>query len=139
VPPGAEVVERGVVAVAGADVVDDHEGAAGAQRAGDPVEERRRRIGVHERLDGEGQVEAGQVVGQRGGVGHHKAHVAQQRAAAGGVAVRQPDLHWADRDPDDLHRPPPREVQRAVPTPQPRSSTRRSPAPSWSSTRARAW
>jgi hypothetical protein len=112
VPPGAEVVERGVVAVADADVVDDHERAAGAQRAGDPVEERRRRIAVHERLDGEGQVEAGHVVGQRGEVGHRTAHAAPQRAAAGGVAGRQPDLRGADRDPDDLHRPPPREVQR---------------------------
>jgi hypothetical protein len=94
---------------------------------------------VHERLDGEGQVEAGQVVGQRGEVGHHKAHVAQQRAAAGGVAVRQPELHWADRDPDDLHRPPPREAQRGRADPATEVEHARSPAPSWSSTRAWAW
>ena len=139
VPPGSYVVERGVVAVAVADVVDDDERATGAQRAGRLVEERRRRVGVHERLDRERQVEAADVARQRGEVGLREPHPSCSGPAR--AANR-----FANRTCAGLIDTPTTSTGRrrarysaAVPTPQPRSSTRRSPGRSWSSTTAWVW
>jgi hypothetical protein len=127
VPPRPDVLERGVVAVAGADVVDDDQRAAGAQRAGGLVEERRSGVCVHERLDRERQVEAGEVARQRGEVGHREPHLSLQLFAASGEPVRQPDLRGLIDTPTTSTGRRCARYSAAVPTPQPRSSTRRSP------------
>ena len=61
-PPGTEVVQAGVLPVTGQEVIDDDERAARSQHAADLAEERGRRVGVDERLDREGQIEAAQVL-----------------------------------------------------------------------------
>ena len=68
-PPLPEVVEPWVGRVTGEDVVDGDQRAARPQGAGGLAKEPGGRVGVHERLDREGQVDVGEVAGQRGEVG----------------------------------------------------------------------
>ena len=112
VPAGAEVGEPRVGRVTGAHVVDDDQRAARAQHARGLAEERRGGVGVHERLDREGQVELGEVVRKSGVVGHLEPHAPQPRPTLLGVPLREPDLGRADRDAHHLDRQPVGEVER---------------------------